>query len=128
MLMDPGNPNLGWCPKDCGMCFRLCSTGGTTTGKTTSAGKCIVVQIENRCGDGYKQPGEAQWCRQEISPWECVSNPSKCAGMKATNNYGYPAHFDLQDANLQISRGLGWDNVEVTYEQVSCSQGSFGNW
>ena len=63
MLMDPTNPLLGWCPKDCGMCFRLCSTGGTTTGKTTSAGKCIVVQIENRCGDGYKQPGEAQWCR-----------------------------------------------------------------
>jgi hypothetical protein len=63
-----------------------------------------------------------------MSPWDCVSNPSKCAVIKSTNNYGYPAHFDLQDANLQISRGLGWDNVEVTYEQVSCSQGSFGNW
>ena len=49
--------------------------------------------------------------------------------MKATNNYGYPAHFDLQDANGQFyPGGLGWDNVEVTYEQVSCSQGSFGNW
>ncbi len=48
--------------------------------------------------------------------------------MKSTNNYGYPAHFDLQDANLQISKGLGWDNVEVTYEQVDCGQGSFGNW
>ena len=43
MLMDPSNPNLGWCPKDCGMCFRLCSTGGNTSGKSTTAGKCIVV-------------------------------------------------------------------------------------
>ena len=54
MLMDPYEPNNGWCPRNCGQCYRLCSTGGTTTGKPTTAGKCIVVQIENRCGDGYK--------------------------------------------------------------------------
>jgi hypothetical protein len=87
-----------------------------------------VIELENRCGDGYKEPNQAQWCRQEMSPWDCVANPSKCQTLRATNDYGYPAHFDLQDANLQISKGLGWDNVEVTWEQVSCSTGSFGNW
>lgn len=126
--LDPSNPDLSWCPANCGQCYRLCSTGGTTTsGKPAAPGKCIVVQVENRCGDGYHQPGEAQWCRQEMSWWECKNSPSACSAMNATNDYGYPAHFDLQDANLQITN-MGWDNPEVTFEQVSCSQGDFGNW
>jgi hypothetical protein len=128
MMMDPNNPQNGWCPSKCGLCFKLCSTGGSTTGKSTTAGVCRVFQLENRCGDGYKQPTQAQWCRQELSPWECNSNPSACQKSKSTNDYGYPAHFDLQDANKQISSGLGWDNVEVTFEQVDCSTGNFGNW
>lgn len=59
MLLDPTDPYQSWCPTGCGQCYKLCSTGGTTVGKTTTAGKCIVVQVENRCGDGYKQPGQA---------------------------------------------------------------------
>lgn len=43
MLMDANDPFISWCPSSCGQCYRLCSTGGTTTGKTTKAGSCIVV-------------------------------------------------------------------------------------
>ena len=125
--LDPDHPDLSWCPKHCGSCYRLCTTGGTTSGKETEAGKCIVVQVENRCGDGYHQPQEAQWCRQEMTWNDCESNPVGCAALGKTNNYGYPAHFDLQDANLQIS-GLSWDNPEVTFEPVSCAQGDFPSW
>jgi hypothetical protein len=75
---------------------------GTKIVSILVSGDCIVVQLENRCGDGYQQPGQAQWCRQEMSPWECESNPSQCKNSRMTNDFGYPAHFDLQDKNLQV--------------------------
>jgi hypothetical protein len=131
MSLDPSNPELSWCPTNCGQCFELCSTGGTTNGNNSTssatAGKCIVIQVENRCGDGYLQPGEAQWCRQQMSWTNCVSNPGACSSQGNTNDYGYPVHFDLQDVNGQID-ALGWDNSEVTFQPVSCSAGNFGNW
>jgi len=127
--LDPANPNLSWCPVNCAQCFRLCATGGTTNGvPPPNASQCITVQVENRCGDGYQQPTEAQWCRQEMSFQECAANAGSCASNgRATNNYGYAAHFDLQDVNHQIDQ-LGWNNVEVTFERVPCSTGKFGNW
>ncbi len=29
---------------------------------------------------------------------------------------------------MQVTNGLGWDNVEVTFVEVSCAQGDFGDW
>lgn len=122
--LDPANPLLSWCPAGCGGCFEVCSTGGTTSGKTTKAGVCRVFTITNRCGDGYKEYPE--WCSQELSYQECEKDPSKCQQFGSTNNYGYPAHFDLQDYHLQVSSELGWDNVEVTFEPVPCSRWNGG--
>ena len=34
---------------------------------------------------------------------QCLSDPSSCAALGNTNIFGYPAHFDLQNANLQVS-------------------------
>ena len=126
-MMDPNNPTNSWCPINCGLCFELCTTGGTTNGLPTSPGQCIVIQLENRCGDGY---GEADnyLCGQKLSPWECLGNPGECMNFQNTNMYGYPAHFDLQNANRQITEGLGWQNPEVTFKQIDCSLGDFGNW
>eukprot|EP00091_Calanus_sinicus_P013454 TRINITY_DN29896_c0_g1_i1.p1 TRINITY_DN29896_c0_g1~~TRINITY_DN29896_c0_g1_i1.p1 ORF type:complete len:214 (-),score=61.79 TRINITY_DN29896_c0_g1_i1:67-708(-) len=122
MMIDPGNPTNSWCVSNCGLCFELCTTGGTHNGEPATPGECIVVQLENRCSDGY---GEASnyLCGQNMSPWDCVADPGTCHGMKNTNMYGYPAHFDLQNAALQITEGLGWHNPEVTWEQVDCSRG-----
>ena len=83
----------------------------------------------NRCGDGY---GEADnyLCGQNMAPWDCVDNPDICrdyAWAGTMNKYGYPAHFDLQDANSQIT-SKGWDNPEVTWELVNCSPMDFGDW
>ena len=33
---------------------------------------------------------------------QCLSDPSSCAALGNTNIFGYPAHFDLQNANLQV--------------------------
>merc|ERR1711884_374199 len=81
---------------------------------------------KNRCGDGYGEE-DNYLCGQNMSPWDCVENPDLCMELKNTNKYGYPAHFDLQDANLQITN-KGWDNPEVTWELVDCSAGDFGDW
>merc|ERR1711892_1091566 len=114
-MIDPGNPTNSWCVSNCGLCFELCTTGGTHNGESANPGECIVVQLENRCGDGY---GEASnyLCGQNLSPWECLADPGHCQEMKSTNMYGYPAYFDLQNAALQITDGLGWHNPEVTLE------------
>lgn len=37
MLMDPEDPLNSWCPQNCGRCFQLCSTGGTTNVKLFSS-------------------------------------------------------------------------------------------
>ena len=34
--------------------------------------------------------------------FQCLSDPSSCAAPGSTNIFGYPAHFDLQNANLQV--------------------------
>ena len=46
-----------------------------------------------------------------MSPWDCVGNPGQCQGEGNTNQYGYPAHFDLQNANFQVT-------IEIDYEKL----------
>eukprot|EP00441_Pelagodinium_beii_P033401 CAMPEP_0197649552 /NCGR_PEP_ID=MMETSP1338-20131121/28824_1 /TAXON_ID=43686 ORGANISM="Pelagodinium beii, Strain RCC1491" /NCGR_SAMPLE_ID=MMETSP1338 /ASSEMBLY_ACC=CAM_ASM_000754 /LENGTH=245 /DNA_ID=CAMNT_0043223777 /DNA_START=58 /DNA_END=791 /DNA_ORIENTATION=+ len=116
--LDPDDPLAGWCPLNCEDCFELCSTGGITQGTPTTAGTCRVFKVTNRCGDGY-DTNHPNWCSQQMSYEHCASNPSQCRQMGNTNHFGYPAHFDLQDFHRQITDGLGWDNVEVTFEKVS---------
>eukprot|EP00929_Paragymnodinium_shiwhaense_P065392 TRINITY_DN32788_c0_g2_i1.p1 TRINITY_DN32788_c0_g2~~TRINITY_DN32788_c0_g2_i1.p1 ORF type:complete len:913 (-),score=220.00 TRINITY_DN32788_c0_g2_i1:23-2761(-) len=125
--LDPENPMLSWCPSQCGACYRLCSTGGTAQGATTKEGVCRVFKVDNRCGDGYGEGG-GNWCSNEMSWQECQADPARCAQRGSTNQYGYTAHFDLQDLNGQISQVLGWDNVEVTFEPVSCSEWTGPSW
>ena len=89
----------------------------------------VSTPFNNRCGDGYGQ-ADNYLCGQNLSPWDCMAMPTLCkesVPMNSMNKYGYPAHFDLQDANKQIT-AKGWDNPEVTWELVPCSKGNFGNW
>ncbi|CAJ1351423.1 unnamed protein product [Effrenium voratum] len=117
-------PDKSWCPVNCGQCYKLCTTGGATQGTKPKAGICRVFKITNRCGDGYDDH-TPDWCSQQMSWQDCKSNPGKCKAVGGTNQFGYPAHFDLQDYHRQITSnttGLDWDNVEVTFELVPCSQ------
>lgn len=84
------------------------------------------IPLSLRCGDGYGEE-DNYLCGQNMAPWDCVDDPELCKELKNTNKYGYPAHFDLQDANQQIT-GKGWDNPEVTWELVDCSGGDLGDW
>ena len=47
-MMDDMNPLNSWCTKNCGLCFEVCTTGGSHTGASHTPDECIVVQIENR--------------------------------------------------------------------------------
>jgi len=123
--LDPENPLLGWCPSGCGACYEICSTGGTTQGQPTTPGVCRIFKITNRCADGYGQYPE--WCSNSMSWQACQADPSACAQEGSTNKFGYPAHFDLMDFHGQI-HNFSWDNVEVTFEPVSCSRWDGPQW
>ena len=43
---------------NCGQCYQLCTTGGTHNGVPSDPGQCVVIQLENRCGDGYGEQVE----------------------------------------------------------------------
>ena len=59
--LSPTEPSLSWCPKgNCGTCWKLCTTGGSVTGRSADPGVCRIFKISNRCGDGY--PNEPNWC------------------------------------------------------------------
>lgn len=118
------DPDKSWCPLNCGECYKLCTTGGSTQGRKPKAGVCRVFKITNHCGDGYDDH-TPDWCSQHMSWQQCKADPNKCRKVGNTNQFGYPAHFDLQDYHRQITSnttGLDWDNAEVTFEKVSCGQ------
>jgi len=119
--LDTDHPLLSWCPSGCGGCYRLCTTGGTTQGLPTKPGVCRTFKITNRCGDGFDIEGGRDWCNQHMSWKECLDDPESCKRDGNTNWFGYSAHFDLQDFHHQVRHGLGWDNVEVTFEPVPCN-------
>jgi len=106
-----GSPKLfgvgsTWCGSGCGKCYKITPTGYTPTGGNACGSNCatsITVMITNLCPES----GNYAWCRDSTN-----------------NNYGYAAHFDLMDLNMNGKiKALGWDNPEVTYESVSCGSG-----
>ena len=62
MMMDPEEPANAWCMAGCGQCYRLCTTGGTHNGQPSVPGECVVVQLENRCGDGLGEQVRCDKC------------------------------------------------------------------
>lgn len=128
---NPSNPTMSWCPSSCGKCYRLCTTGGAiNSNRIANQGVCRVFKITNNCADGYPyRAGQTQrdWCSQNISFSECSKNPLRCRAKGYTNMFGYPAHFDLMDKHAQIT-GLGWDNPEVTFEQLDCKSFAGPTW
>jgi len=94
-----------WCGSGCGKCYELTPTGYSPTGGNGCGSKCstsIVVMVTNLCP--YTSPN-TQWCV-----------PSG-----QDNSYGYNAHFDLMDQNMNgVITALGWNNPEVVYQEVSC--------
>jgi len=102
-LFDTGGAS--WCGSGCGTCYKLTPTGGyvPNEGSAPPSTNPIVVMITNLC----PYSGNAQWC----------------APVGGVDQYGYPVHFDLRNAVGQIT-SMGWNNPEVTYQQVACSSGS----
>jgi len=125
--LEPENPSVAWCPTGCGSCYRVCSTGGKVQGEATEADVCRVFKISNRCGDGYDS-NTPDWCSQRKSWQECAADSNACAAESSTNKYGYAAHFDLMDMHGQITTGLQWDNPEVTFEPVPCTEWEGPSW
>jgi len=125
--LNPEDPSQSWCPSGCGSCYRVCSTGGKVQGGSATADVCRVFKISNRCGDGYDS-NTPDWCSQRKSWQECAADSSACVAESSTNKYGYAAHFDLMDMHGQITKDLQWDNPEVTFEPVPCTEWEGPSW
>jgi len=98
-----------WCGSGCGKCYRLTPTAvGTSpdgTGATTTTS--VIAKVTNLC----PPDGNANWCSYDI------------------NSYGYDAHFDLMDYNMNgLVTSMGWNNPEVTYEEVDCASNGYLDW
>jgi len=95
--------NVTWCGSGCGKCYQLTPTGYSPTGGDGSPnGNPITIMITNLC----PVQGNEQWCSDTI------------------NQYGYNAHFDLMDYQMNGNiTALGWNNPEVTYVEVACGGG-----
>ena len=74
---------------------------GTDWGSRWSV-TCADMRERLRC-----DPQPNYLCGQELAPWDCVADPGRCQQTGNTNMYGYPAHFDLQNAKLQVSLNSG---------------------
>ena len=85
---------VDFCQENCGQCYRICTTGGSHTNSPNVANVCIVIQLENTC-----PPAGNAACRQTMSPEHCADHPTNCTS--GAGEFGYPAHFDLQNADNQ---------------------------
>ena len=88
----------GWCGTGCGLCYAITPTGGfiDSVGSAPFNVDTQYVLVSNWCPDDY-------WCN---SP----------------NNFGYTAHFDLLDQDMNgLYAAMGWNNIEVYYQQVACN-------
>jgi len=98
-----------WCGSGCGKCFQLTPTGvgASPIGAGSPNTKSVVIKVTNLC----PPDGNAQWCSYDV------------------NSYGYDAHFDLMDYNMNgLITSMGWDNPEVTYQEVDCDASGFVDW
>jgi len=98
-----------WCGSGCGKCFKLTPTavGASPTGTGATSTTSVVIKVTNLC----PYVGNEEWCAYDV------------------NSYGYDAHFDLMDYNMAgLISSMGWNNPEVTYEEVDCDSNGYGDW
>jgi hypothetical protein len=98
-----------WCGSGCGKCFKLTPTaiGASPEGTGAPALDSLVVKVTNLC----PYSGNEAWCAYDV------------------NSHGYDAHFDLMDYNMAgIVSSMGWNNPEVTYEEVDCAANGYTDW
>jgi len=98
-----------WCGTGCGKCYKLTPTavGASPQGTGAINTNSVVVKVTNLC----PYTGNEQWCAYD------------------TNSFGYDAHFDLMDENMNgLVTSMGWNNPEVTYEEVDCASSGYTDW
>jgi len=98
-----------WCGTGCGKCFRLTPTAVGVSPDGTGAPNLtpVVIKVTNLC----PYTGNEQWCAYDV------------------NSFGYEAHFDLMDYNMNgLISSMGWNNPEVTYEEVDCDTNGYADW
>lgn len=98
-----------WCGSGCGKCFKLTPTAAGASPDGTGAPDLtpLVVKVTNLC----PYSGNENWCAYDV------------------NSFGYEAHFDLMDYNMAgVVSSMGWNNPEVTYEEVDCAANGYIDW
>lgn len=98
-----------WCGSGCGKCFKLTPTavGASVIGSGATTTNSVVAKVTNLC----PYTGNEEWCAYDV------------------NSHGYDAHFDLMDFNMNgLVSSMGWNNPEVTYEEVDCASNGYIDW
>jgi hypothetical protein len=98
-----------WCGSGCGKCFKLTPTaiGASPEGTGAPALDSLVVKVTNLC----PYSGNEAWCAYDV------------------NSFDYEAHFDIMDYNMAgVVSSMGWNNPEVTYEEVDCAENGYTDW
>lgn len=98
-----------WCGSGCGKCFKLTPTavGASPEGTGAPSLTPLIIKVTNLC----PYVGNEAWCAYD------------------TNSFGYEAHFDLMDYNMAgVVTSMGWNNPEVTYEEVDCAASGYTDW
>ncbi|KAH3779991.1 endoglucanase-like [Dreissena polymorpha] len=103
-LFDPSGGT--WCGPACGKCVKLTTTGGFVKGQgqPIREGQSKIFMITNNCPSVW-----LSWCSQR--------------GQNGVNQYGYAAHFELENGDHQVLGRMGWWNPEVTWEYSNCDEG-----
>jgi len=81
--------------------------GASPEGTGSPSLDSLVIKVTNVCPYG----GNEAWCAYDV------------------NSFGYDAHFDVMDYNMNgIISSMGWNNPEVTYEEVDCAANGYTDW
>ncbi|KAK7476240.1 hypothetical protein BaRGS_00032516, partial [Batillaria attramentaria] len=121
--------NTHWCGNNCGSCVKLTPTDERCVrmthtergfvpfkGRPPTTTEPVIFMVTNNCPTKV-----AQWCGIEDKPGTSnfIIFLLLLLPHYQVNTHGYEVHFDLQNHVGQMDR-LGWDNPEVTWEEVDC--------
>ena len=88
-LYDGEGSTSSYCGTGCGKCYKVTNLGYIAfenQGNCTGAGESITVMVTNLCPAN----SNPQWCTQP------------------TNQYDFPAHFDIMEAYKDAGGPMGW--------------------
>ena len=102
-LYDGEGSTGSYCGTECGKCYNVTNLGYIAAqgqGDCIGAGESITVMVTNLCPAN----GNQQWCAQP------------------TNEYDFPAHFDIMQASSSAGGPMGWSKSSASRRKILVSK------